>query len=68
MNIILNGSIYNTESRITLHELVKMLNGSSANTNFAIAVNLTIIPRSRYHECWLNENDNVEIVTAFQGG
>lgn len=67
MNIILNGNTYSTQDRITIHELIHLLNSNSA-TNFAIAVNFAIVPRSRYHEFWLNENDKVEIVTAFQGG
>ena len=102
MNIILNGSIYATNDRITLHDLIHALNNKSnennsnkynenndnessknnddnaitptidtnnvRSNNFAIAVNFTIVPRSRYHEFWLNDGDKVEIVTAFQGG
>jgi thiamine biosynthesis protein ThiS len=66
MQIILNGKSYQIGERITLHELINEV--KCTNTNFAIAVNLTMIPRSRYHETWLQENDKVEIVSAFQGG
>lgn len=66
MQIILNGDIYYTSERITLHELVNEL--KVENTNFAIAVNFNMIPRSCYHETWLEKNDKVEIVAAFQGG
>ncbi len=68
MNIILNGAIYSTtKDRITVHELIHELKRNNT-TNFAIAVNFAIVPHSRYNEFWLNENDKVEIVTAFQGG
>ena len=66
MQVILNGKIYTTQERATLHDLIQELNCNVANS--AIAVNMTIVPRSRYHELWLNENDQIEIVTAFQGG
>ncbi len=61
MQVILNGKLYTTPERITLHDLIAELNHDLSNC--AIAINMTVIPRSRYHERWLNENDN-----AFQGG
>lgn len=67
MNIILNGKPHSTQDRITIHDLIDTLKRNNS-TNFAIAVNFAIVSRSRYHEFWLNENDKVEIVTAFQGG
>lgn len=67
MQIILNGKSYYTKfERITIHELLSELN--IGTSNFAIALNMNVIPSSKYHELWLNNNDNVEIVTAFQGG
>ena len=84
MKILLNGTNYALQERITLHELLQLLNSpprhhapagpsyvntkQPRDTNFAIAVNLAIVPRGHYHQFWLNENDKVEIVTAFQGG
>ncbi len=66
MQIILNNNLYNTQDKITLNELVKELN--CKRNNIAIAVNLSVIPQSDYNDYALNENDKVEIVTAFQGG
>ncbi len=66
MQILLNGNIYNTQNNITIHELIHELNFN--NNNFAVAVNLSIIPRGKHQEVWLQANDKVEIVTAFQGG
>ena len=66
MEIILNGSIYNTLDRTTLHDLVTTLN--TTNSKIAVAVNDNISPKSHYLGTWLNQNDRVEIVSAFQGG
>jgi len=37
-------------------------------SGIAIAVNSTIIPKSRWSEHELNENDNVTVIRATQGG
>ena len=66
MQIILNGNNHILEDRITLDDLLKKIYIS--NNKIAIAINNEIIPRSNYLHTWLKENDNVEIVTAFQGG
>jgi sulfur carrier protein len=66
MRIILNGNIYQTQDRITLHELVTELKCN--NKNIAVAVNQSIIPQGNYLGLWLYDNDKVEILTAFQGG
>jgi sulfur carrier protein len=66
MQIILNGTKHIIEERITIHDLISTLN--IVNNKIAIAVNDDIIPKSRYLNTWLNENDKVEIVIAFQGG
>ena len=66
MHILLNGEIYSTKNRTTLHDLIQELNFT--HTNFAVAVNFKVIPRSNYLELWLKEHDKIEIVMAFQGG
>ncbi len=66
MQIILNGNYYNLSERQTLHDLVQIL--KCDYNNIAIAINQTIIPKSKYLDIWLNDNDQVEIVTAYQGG
>ena len=66
MQIILNGKPYFLENALTLDDLVKKLNCQVGS--IAIAVNQNIIPHANYLEYWLAQNDQVEIVTAFQGG
>ena len=66
MQILLNGKTHNIDDRMTLHDLVLQLNYEKGN--FAIAINMEVIPQGRYLYTWLQANDNVEIVTAFYGG
>ena len=35
---------------------------------YAVAINLTFIPKSKYHTTLLNHNDHIEIVEPMQGG
>jgi sulfur carrier protein len=37
-------------------------------THLAVAVNYDVVPRSRWAETPLNDNDSVEILTPRQGG
>mgnify|MGYP000101834144 CR=1 FL=1 len=66
MQIILNGEIYQLQEQITIEHLLHQLNSNVQG--MAIAVNCNIIPRSQYSKTFLNDNDKVEVVTAFQGG
>jgi thiamine biosynthesis protein ThiS len=66
MQITINGQNYPIADRITLHDLINEL--KCMGGNIAVAVNYKVIPKSNYLNVWLDENDKVEIVTAFQGG
>ena len=66
MQIILNGTSYTLEQRMTVHDLVQKLGCDSGN--LAIAVNFQVIPKAQYLESWLDDMDQVEMVSAFQGG
>ena len=66
MQIILNGKVHTLEKEATLQEVIQILNYNSKN--YAVAVNMEVVPRNRYHQLWLQNNDKVEIITAFQGG
>lgn len=66
MQIILNGNMYTLSEALTLDDLVKKLHCQTGT--IAVAVNQNIIPTANYLEYWLQENDQVEIVSAFQGG
>ncbi|RPI17396.1 MAG: sulfur carrier protein ThiS [Ignavibacteriae bacterium] len=68
MNIKINGEESVLDSKITLNEFItKRLNGKEPR-GIAVALNMTIIPKSKWDETVINENDEIEIVTAVQGG
>ena len=78
MNITLNGnphtvgaeaSVTTLVSQITGRELVA--NGQAADgqrVGIAVARNSEVVPRSQWHSTALAEGDDVELVTAVQGG
>lgn len=66
MNIILNGNKFSTEKDINLEKLLKINNIN--NLNIVIELNKIIITRSMWQETKLNENDEIEIITAVGGG
>ncbi|HCM84191.1 MAG TPA: sulfur carrier protein ThiS [Alphaproteobacteria bacterium] len=65
MKIIVNGKEMQTNAR-TLAELVQSL--GYAGDYFAVAQNMTAVPRLHYAETPLHENDDIEILTPMQGG
>jgi sulfur carrier protein len=58
--IILNGSK-------TLEQAI-LNSGVTDFKGLAIAVNNTVIPRTNWNACNLNENDTITIIRATQGG
>ena len=66
MNIILNGNKFSTEKNINLEKLLKI--NDINNLNIVIELNKIIITRSMWQETKLNENDEIEIITAVGGG
>lgn len=66
MLIKLNGSMISVADGSVLSELIDQ-QSLQANT-FACAVNSFFVPRSDYQSYLLKQNDEVEIVTAMQGG
>ncbi|NJC22999.1 sulfur carrier protein [Arthrobacter pigmenti] len=77
MNITLNGKASET-SDADLLALVSNVTGrklapsgqpiDGARLGLAVAVNATVVPRSQWAERELTEGDDVELVTAVQGG
>ena len=68
MNIKINGEIIELNEKMDLSEFVALrLNGKEPR-GIAVALNEMIIPKSKWNETVLNDNDNVEIVHAVQGG
>ena len=66
MNIILNNTVNEVHENITIEELLILNNIRSKY--IAVEINKRIIPKSKYKEYQLSEDDKVEIITAIGGG
>ena len=51
-----------------VNDLISSLNLPSEGRGIAIAVNDTVVSKSRWNEHKLNDGDRIEIVKAMQGG
>jgi sulfur carrier protein len=67
MRIKVNGEPFNIPSKKNIKELLDELEIRQDN-GIAVAVNHTVIPRSRFHEVFINEGDCVEVIQAPAGG
>jgi sulfur carrier protein len=68
MKIIVNGKEQVLESPLKLSEFVQInLNGKEPR-GIAVALNDYIIPKQKWDSVSINENDEIEIVHAVQGG
>lgn len=68
MKIKLNGTETIFEGSINLKDFVEYSLNKNDPTGVAVALNDMIIPKSKWVETEINENDSVEIVQAVQGG
>lgn len=78
MNITLNGKPHALPDNATVGALVSGVTGRPLADNgqatdgrklgVAVARNAEVVPRSRWHTTELIEGDDVELVTAVQGG
>ena len=68
MKIKINGKEKTAESGLKLIKLVQEELKNDAPKGVAVAVNLEVIPRQKWEETTINENDEIEIVHAVQGG
>ena len=66
MNIILNNTMNEVHENITIEGLLILNNIRSKY--IAVEINKRIIPKSKYKEYQLSEDDKVEIITAIGGG
>lgn len=67
MEIILNGQFREIAASCTLEQLVSELFAVSTK-GVAVAINQTVIPKSRWPSRQLSPGDNVTLITATQGG
>lgn len=78
IDILLNGAPSRVADDAAVVDLVAELTGRSirpdgtaadgAALGLAVAVNAAVVPRSRWSETMLGAGDEVEILTAVQGG
>ena len=78
MNIRLNGTQHALDDGATVGALVSRVTGRALAADGqatdgrklggAVARNAEVVPRSRWHATALAEGDDVELVTAVQGG
>ena len=68
MNIKLNGKTEKLNGSNSLEDLIKVYLNGKESKGVAAALNSTIIPKQKWDKTLLNENDEVEIVHAVQGG
>jgi sulfur carrier protein len=52
----------------TLHELLARLGYDAARPGIAVARNGRVVPRSRWRDEPVGDGDEIEVVTAVQGG
>ena len=67
MTISLNNQIVEVELHTVLSNLVSQQLGEKQN-GVAVAVNGQVVPRTSWSEVIVNENDEVLIIKATQGG
>ena len=67
MEITVNDKKQIIEERTVLSDIVFLLNGEK-NKGIAVALNNVVIPKNLWNETIINENDNILIIKATQGG
>jgi sulfur carrier protein len=67
MTISLNNQIVEVEMHTMLSNLVSQQLGEKQN-GVAVAVNGQVVPRTSWSEVTVNENDEILIIKATQGG
>ena len=78
MNITLNGKPHAVEAKASVTTLVSQITGRELASDgqaadgqrlgVAVARNSEVVPRSQWHSTALAEGDDIELVTAVQGG
>ena len=68
MKVKLNGEEKVFEKELSLNELVLAELNSNESKGVAVALNFKIVPKQKWDEIIIKENDKIEIVHAVQGG
>ncbi len=67
MEVKVNNDIIQIANNTTIMSLLHQLRGDKLN-GLAVALNETVVPRSQWEKTQLNQNDNILIIQATQGG
>jgi sulfur carrier protein len=66
MNVIINGGAHDVPDGATTADAVRIL--TAASSGVAVAVNGEVVTRSAWESTTLTDGDQVEVLTAVQGG
>ena len=65
MRVIVNQIEYELPSQSMISDALSLIN---AKPPYAVAVNLNFVPKTKYDQFPLNENDQIEVITPVTGG
>lgn len=68
MKLILNGQPVEEIENMNVRALLGMRGIDTEQKGVAVALNGSVVPRSRWDEQELRDGDRIEIITAMQGG
>jgi len=66
ITVTVNGAVTQVAPASTVRDLVTRVAGDRSGV--AVAVNDTVVPRTRWADTPIREHDRIEILTAVQGG
>ena len=67
MNVFVNNELQTVEDNSSLIELMETLT-MTTKKGIAVAINNSVVPKTKWSEYLLNSNDKVTIIRATQGG
>ncbi len=65
MRIVINQLPYEVDNSSKVSDALRLIN---VKPPYAVAVNLQFVPKSRYTEHGLHENDHIEVIAPVTGG
>jgi len=65
MRVIVNQIEYELSSQSMISDALSLIN---AKPPYAVAVNLNFVPKTKYDQFPLNENDQIEVIAPVTGG
>lgn len=66
MNIFINGKVSEVKKNINIQDILRMNNIS--DKNIVVEINRTVISKMYWDDTRIEENDEIEIITAVGGG